>query len=137
MKRLLEEIYESEAGTKRLRKYKPEENMEIYEETALGGDLKWDYGLYLEEQEQSSWDGKFLGLDEHEQREHAAGRTSKKQKTECRSFKEKERPNNNYELQFNRWEHDGTTAIRKAKGLVNDGWAGVEAKPMKAEIMLK
>ena len=29
------------------------------------------------------------------------------------------------------------TRILKAKGLVNAGWAGVEAKPMKAEIMLK
>ena len=29
------------------------------------------------------------------------------------------------------------TRILKDKGLVNDNWAGIETKPMKAEIMLK
>ena len=62
---------QNEAKTKRLRKYEPDEHMEIYKETTFGGGLEWDDRLYLGEPEQSSWDGKLIpiSLEEQELRE--------------------------------------------------------------------
>ena len=57
-KSIQEEIMESEMRTKRLRKYEPVVNIEIYEATTFGRGLEWDYRLYLGELEQSRWNEK-------------------------------------------------------------------------------